>query len=195
MTYYAVVTRVRHGRVRVVEFLDVVLTASPDAAKDGVWEISMADELFFEVLTTSVPTAADVEDMLRQRRGEYAADVGWTPAFQSLPRVWVRRSMAGHEAMTSLVTTVRGHRLHEVQVDDYARRCRSGRLRRVTSPDGSHTTWEADVRVLMRSLAMEPSLSRTRPTRGVPVPGPVSTGMTQGRGCLRRTSCVSTTTR
>ena len=120
MTYYAVVTRARHGRVRVVEFLDVVLTASPDAAKDGVWEVSMADELFFEVLTTSVPTAADVEDMLRQRRGEYAADVGWTPAFQSLPRVWVRRSMAGHEAMTSLVTTVRGHRLHEVQVDDYA---------------------------------------------------------------------------
>ena len=113
----------------------------------------MADELFFEVLTTSVPTAADVEDMLRQRRGEYAAEVGWTPAFQSLPRVWVRRSMAGHGAMTSLVTTVRGHRLHEVQVDDYATAVSLGRLRRVTSPDGSHTTWEADVRVLMRSLA------------------------------------------
>lgn len=150
-TYYAVVTRVRHGRLHVVESLDVVLTASADAAKDGMWEVSMADELFFEFLTTSTPAAADVEDML-QRRGEYAA-VGWTPAFRGLPRVWVRRSMAGHEAGTSLVTTVRGHRLYEVVVDDCATAVSLSRLRQMTSPLGSHTMWEADVRVLMRSSA------------------------------------------
>ncbi|KRE97556.1 hypothetical protein ASG76_02280 [Nocardioides sp. Soil774] len=162
-TYYAVVTRARHGRVRVVEHLDVVLTASPDAAMDGVWEVSMADELFFEVITTSAPTAAEVKDMLRQRRGVYAADIGWTPAFQSLPRVWVRRSMVGNDAGTSLVTTVRGHRLHEVQVDEYATAVSLGPLRLVSSPDRPHATWEADVRVLMRSHA-DGSVPDTDPT-------------------------------
>lgn len=151
-TCYAVVTRVRHGRVRVVESVDVVLTASNDAAKDGVWEVSMADELSFEFLTATTPTAVDVEDML-QRRDEYAAPVGWTPAYQDLPRRWVRRSMAGHDEGTFLVTTVCEHRLHQVEVNEYATAVSLGRLRRTTSPDGSHASWEADVSVLTRSHA------------------------------------------